>query len=135
MKSTLKQTLVYGLLAALLASVLALFAIPARAESVVPDDGTFVAENTVLGGTFDEFEAGTVFGNSSAASFQWGTNITYDDPAKVIDLDGNHVLELKQSSGKKRPYSSAFVFISNEFNILNFMASSKSIEEMTHWIT
>ena len=121
MKSTLKHTLVYSLLAALLASVLALFAIPARAESVVPDDGTFVAENTVLGGTFDEFEAGTVFGNSSAASFQWGTNITYDDPAKVIDLDGNHVLELKQSSGKQRPYSSAFVFISNEFNVGDYM--------------
>ena len=119
MKSTLKHTLVYGLLAALLASVLALFAIPARAESVVPDDGTFVAENTVLGGTFDEFEAGTVFGTSTAATFQWGT-VAADDPAKVIDLEGNHVLELKQSTNSK-PYSSAFVFVSNEFNVGDYM--------------
>lgn len=120
----LKNAVLYILVAALLATCVSIFAVTAKADDsipdLIPDDGTWVQENTVIGGTFDEFAVGTRFGQSSAATYQWGTNIAYDDPAEVIEIEGNHILQMKQSSGT-RPYSSSFVFISNDFSVGDYM--------------
>ena len=40
----------------------------------------------------------------------WGSNITYDDPGVIVNLNGNKVLRLQKD--QKNSYSSAFAFIS-----------------------
>lgn len=101
-------------------SAMSISTVLAAEQPTIPEKTDYTIEETVVGGDFEIFEAGQMFGTSSPATYQWGTNIAYDYPAQVVEENGNNILKLTKGIGDK-PYSSAFVFVSNSFNIGEFM--------------
>lgn len=68
----------------------------------------YLMQETLVGGTFDIFDEGFSFSLEQVEG--WGSNITYDDPGVIVNLNGNKVLRLQKD--QKSSYSSAFAFIS-----------------------
>ncbi len=72
------------------------------------DRDQFIMQETLVGGDFNMFETGFAFSLEQVEG--WGSNVTYDDPGVIVDLDGNKVLRLQKN--EKSSYSSAFAFLS-----------------------
>lgn len=92
-----------------------------KAFAAIPsgeEEEFFEKTNTVVGGEFTEFPIGMKFANSSAETYNWGTNVGAGDyPAEIVGEAGNeenHVLKIA-CPDKEKPYGSAFVFISSSF--------------------
>lgn len=92
-----------------------------RALAAIPDkdeEEFFEKTDTVVAGDFTQFPIGMKFANSSAETYNWGTNVTAGDyPAEVVGEEGNeenHILKIA-CPDKDKPYGSAFVFISSSF--------------------
>lgn len=92
-----------------------------RALAAIPDkdeEEFFEKTNTVVAGDFTEFPIGMKFANSSAETYNWGTNVGAGDyPAEIVAEEGNeenHILKIA-CPDKEKPYGSAFVFISSAF--------------------
>ena len=77
---------------------------PALPESA---DG-YLMQETLVGGDFEMFEEGFAFSLEQVEG--WGSNISYDDPGVIVNMNGNKVLRLQKD--QKSSYSSAFAFIS-----------------------
>lgn len=92
-----------------------------RALAAIPDkdeEEFFEKTNTVVAGDFTQFPIGMKFANSSAETYNWGTNVGAGDyPAEIVGEEGNeenHILKIS-CPDKEKPYGSAFVFISSSF--------------------
>lgn len=77
---------------------------PALPEST---DG-YLMQETLVGGDFEMFDEGFSFSLEQVEG--WGSNIAYDDPGVIVNMNGNKVLRLQKD--QKSSYSSAFAFIS-----------------------
>ncbi len=80
-----------------------------QAKPSIPENkDDFFMQETLVGGDFDMFEKDFAFSLEQVEG--WGSNVTYDDPGVIVELDGNKVLRLQKD--KKTSYSSAFAFMS-----------------------
>ncbi len=80
-----------------------------QAKPAIPENkDEFLMQETLVGGDFEMFETGFAFSLEQVEG--WGSNVSYDDPGVIVELDGNKVLRLQKD--KKASYSSAFAFIS-----------------------
>lgn len=101
-----------------------------RALAAIPDkeeEEFFEKTNTVVAGDFTQFPIGMKFANSSAETYNWGTNVGAGDyPAEIVGEEGNeenHILKIA-CPDKEKPYGSAFVFISSAFLTGDIMSVS-----------
>lgn len=80
-----------------------------QAKPALPESNAgYLMQETLVGGDFEIFEEGFKFSMEQVEG--WGSNVSYDDPAVVVSMDGNKVLRLQKDI--KSSYSSAFAFIS-----------------------
>ena len=80
-----------------------------QAKPTVPNSTEgFLMQETLVGGDFENFDVGFKFSMEQVDG--WGSNVSYDDPAVVVSMNGNKVLRLQKDV--KSSYSSAFAFIS-----------------------
>lgn len=69
-------------------------------------------DSTMLGGDFEDYEEGLVFSEAQTDE-AWGS-VALDDPGKIVDDNGNHVLRLGRKEGSSNRYASAFCMTSPE---------------------
>ncbi len=80
-----------------------------QGKPAIPENkDAFLMQETLVGGDFDMFDTGFAFSLEQVEG--WGSNVSYDDPGVIVDLDGNKALRLQKD--KKSSYSSAFAFMS-----------------------
>lgn len=68
----------------------------------------YLMQETLVGGDFEMFDENFAFSLEQVEG--WGSNVSYDDPGVIVNMNGNKVLRLQKN--QKSSYSSAFAFIS-----------------------
>ena len=78
-----------------------------KALSIPETTDGYTLEDTMLGGDFEGYEVGLKFSEKQTEE-AWGSLAGYDDPATIVDDNGNHALRLGRADGSNKMYSSSF---------------------------